>query len=127
MGALLEALGKDPAVARKNALVVAAIVALPVAIGAIAFGARPSASDRQPCTGGPEKLAGIWEFSEAGKAEPVRHTRIRQAFLKTGKTYAADVWPTTSASLDRYARAWAEMYKETCEATEVHRAQSAEV
>ena len=47
--------------------------------------------------------------------------------MKTGKSYAKDVWATTSRALTKYARAWADMYKEACEATAVHKEQSADV
>ena len=47
--------------------------------------------------------------------------------MKTGKSYAKDVWATTSRALTNYARAWTDMYKETCEATAVHKVQSTEV
>ena len=47
--------------------------------------------------------------------------------MKTGKSYAKDVWATTSRALDKYARAWVDMYREACEATAVHKVQSADV
>jgi serine/threonine-protein kinase len=126
MGELLEVLGKDPAVAHKKAAFIAAGAIVPtVAVLAIAFGVRPSAADRTPpCTGGPAKLAGIWELTASGAPETSRQAQLHEAFLMTGKSYAKDVWATTSRSLTNYARSWADMYKETCEATEVQKAQS---
>ena len=62
-----------------------------------------------------------------GEPEPARHARIREAFMKTGKSYAADVYATASRALTDYAQRWADMRKETCEATEVRKEQSAEV
>ena len=47
--------------------------------------------------------------------------------MQTGKSYAPDVFVTVSRALTTYAQNWANMYKETCEATEVRREQSAEV
>ncbi len=47
--------------------------------------------------------------------------------MKTGKSYAADVYATASRALTVYAQRWADMRKETCEATEVRKEQSAEV
>ena len=47
--------------------------------------------------------------------------------MKTGKSYAADVYATANRALTVYARRWADMRRETCEATEVRKEQSAEV
>jgi eukaryotic-like serine/threonine-protein kinase len=125
MGELLDALGKNPAVAQRRWFVATAAMLLAVGTG---FGINRGLADRPPaCGGGPDKLAGIWELVGAGGAETPRHARLHDAFLKTGKSYAKDVWATTSRSLTNYARAWADMYKEACEATEVHKAQSADV
>jgi hypothetical protein len=71
--------------------------------------------------GGPAKLAGIWELAAPG-ARNAAPAQLHEAFLKTGKSYAKDVWATTSRSLDQLRPLWADMYKETCEATEVHKA-----
>ena len=79
------------------------------------------------CSGGPPKLAGIWDLRQPGEPEPPRHAQIRKAFLQTGKSYAPDVFVTVSRALTTYAQNWANMYKEACEATEVRREQSAEV
>jgi serine/threonine protein kinase/tetratricopeptide (TPR) repeat protein len=122
---LLDALGKDPAVARKRAAV--GISAGVLAVALFAFGLRPSLADpKQVCAGGPEKLAGIWELVPSGQESP-RQARLHQAFLGTGKSYAKDVWATTSRALTKYAQSWADMYKENCEATAVRKEQSEDV
>jgi eukaryotic-like serine/threonine-protein kinase len=129
MAELLDALGHNPAVARRKVAVIVAAAVLPLAIG---FGVSRGVAQRAPvCADSPEKLAGIWELVEAGqgegRAETPRQAKLHDAFLKTGKSYAKDVWATTSRALTKYARAWADMYKETCEATAVHKAQSTDV
>ena len=53
--------------------------------------------------------------------------RIKNAFLQTGKSYAADVHATVSRVLTGYAQCWANMHEEACEATQIHGEQSAEV
>ena len=52
---------------------------------------------------------------------------MREAFLATGKAYAADAFAGASAVLDRYARRWTELYVDVCEATHLRGEQSAEV
>jgi tetratricopeptide (TPR) repeat protein len=47
--------------------------------------------------------------------------------LRSGKSYAADVYATASRALSTYAQSWANMYHETCEATQVRHEQSADV
>ncbi len=125
MDALLDALGKDPVVALKRRLWVAAGSAL--AMGAAVSMVHNLAAAKPVCGGGPERLAGIWEVTAPGAPETPRQAQLHQAFLKTGKSYAKDVWATTSRSLTNYARAWAGMYKEACEAAVVHKAQTTEV
>ncbi|HMF39481.1 MAG TPA: serine/threonine-protein kinase [Polyangia bacterium] len=126
MAELLEALGKNPAVARKQAAI--GITAGLVAVGLLMFGLRPGLADpKQVCAGGPEKLAGIWELTPPGAPESPRQARLHQAFLASGKSYAKDVWATTSRSLTTYARAWTDMYRENCEATSVRKEQGEDV
>jgi tetratricopeptide (TPR) repeat protein len=125
MEALIEALGSDPNVQRKK---VAAAVAGIAVMGALGFGGwRLLADKSQVCSGGPAKLAGIWDLQKAGEPEPARHAQIRQAFIGTGKSYAPDVFATVSHALTTYAQNWANMYKDACEATQVRREQSVEV
>jgi serine/threonine protein kinase/tetratricopeptide (TPR) repeat protein len=125
MEALLDALGKDPSVQRKKWLAAAGGMAI---IGSIFLGGRALIGDQsQVCSGGPPKLAGIWDLQKRGEPEPARHEQIHRAFLATGKSYAPDVFATVSRALTTYAHNWANMYREACEATEVRREQSAEV
>ena len=115
MEALIEALGKDPSVQRRKWLAAAGGM---MVIGGMFLGGRASSAIRsQVCSGGPPKLAGIWDLPKPGEPEPARHAQIRKAFLATGKSYAPDVFATVSRALTTYAQNWANMYKETCEAT----------
>jgi len=125
MEALIEALGKDPNVQRRKWLAAAGGVLF---IGGMFFGGRALIGDQnQACSGGPPKLVGIWDLQKFGESEPSRHAQIRKAFMATGKSYAPDVFATVSRALTTYAQSWANMYRETCEATEVRREQSPEV
>ena len=109
MTELLEALGDDPAVTRKKIAIWAGSGAAVVA-GFVLLGLRPGLADpRQVCAGGPEKLAGIWELPPPGAPETPRQARLHQAFLGSGKSYARDVWATTSRALTNYARAWTDV------------------
>ena len=71
------------------------------------------------CGGGPGMLTGVWDLPSGAMTEPAQQARIRQAFLRTGKGYAREVFATVSDALTAYARRWAAMYQETCEATHV--------
>src|SRR3982751_1733480 len=125
IGALLDALGKNPATVRRKVLVAVAGAVLPIAL---VFGIRQSLADhRAVCGGGPAKLAGVWELAQPGQPPPPRHARVKSAFLHTGKSYAADVHATVARVLTGYAQSWANMYEEACEATQMRGEQSADV
>ncbi len=122
---LIDALGKNPTAKRRKWALASAAAVL---VTALVVGARPLLTQNsRVCVGGPDKLAGIWDLPGPDGAEPPRHAQIHQAFLETGKSYAPDVFATVSAALTGYAQRWADMYKETCEATQVRGEQSAEV
>src|SRR4051794_2926912 len=112
IGALLDALGKNPATVRRKVMVTVAGAVLPIAL---VLGIRQSLADhRAVCGGGPAKLAGVWELSQPGQPQSPRHVRVKNAFLHTGKSYAADVHATVARVLTGYARSWANMYEEAC-------------
>ncbi|HVZ73884.1 MAG TPA: serine/threonine-protein kinase [Polyangia bacterium] len=78
--------------------------------------------------GAAAKLAGVWEAPAGGRpVETPEKIAMREAFLATGKPYAAAAFATASAALDRYAQRWSELYVDVCEATHVRGEQSAEV
>jgi len=125
MGDLLDALGKNPATTRRKVAVAVAGALLPVVL---VIGIKQSMADhRALCGGGQARLAGAWELWNQGEPEPARHVRIKNAFQKTGKSYAADVHATVSRVLTGYAQGWANMYQEACEATHMHQVQSTDV
>jgi tetratricopeptide (TPR) repeat protein len=79
------------------------------------------------CAAGGDKLAGIWEPAGGAPPPASRRDAIRRAFASTGKGFAADAFAGVARALDRYTSAWAAMYKDACEATQVRGEQSAEV
>jgi tetratricopeptide (TPR) repeat protein len=98
---------------------------LPLAVG---LGVRQSVvSQRVVCTGGEDQLAGAWELHAPDRPEGARESQIHSAFMRTGKSYAADVYETVSRALTRYAHGWSRMYRDTCEATNLRHEQSDEV
>jgi serine/threonine protein kinase len=121
MRELLEALGKNPEAVRKKIAFALMGAALPVLL---MFGIGQRVADnRALCGGGPARLAGVWDLWRPGEPTPPRHLRIKNAFLHTGKSYAAEVHATVSRVLTGYAQGWANMYQEACEA-QVHGEQS---
>ena len=125
MAELLAALGKDPRATRRKWAVGAAVALLPVLGG---LGVRQSLIDRRAlCDGAGEKLAGIWDLHPPDQPEGPRQSQIHAAFMRTGKTYAADVYETVTRALTSYAQSWTTMYKQTCEATQLRHEQSPEV
>ncbi len=125
MEELLGALGKDPRAARRKWAIGAAVAMLPLAVG---LGVRQSLIDKRAlCDGAGEKLAGIWDLHPPDQPEGPRQSQIHAAFMRTGKSYAADVYETVTRALTGYAQGWATMYKQTCEATQVRGEQSSDV
>jgi tetratricopeptide (TPR) repeat protein/tRNA A-37 threonylcarbamoyl transferase component Bud32 len=124
MGELLDALGRDPSVARRRWLMAGGVL---VAAGGLAFGVQRAAdSKRAFCAAGPERVAAAWELPET-RGEAPRHAAIRKAFTATGKPYAPDTIRSVFEFLDEYARKWVGVYKDACEATHVRGDQSEEV
>ncbi|WP_164017187.1 tetratricopeptide repeat protein [Pyxidicoccus trucidator] len=62
--------------------------------------------DEARCAQEAEKLATVWS--------PERRERLREAFLATGKPYAASAWETVSTALDAQATAWRALRTDTC-------------
>jgi hypothetical protein len=106
MVALLDALGRDPALRRRRFLTAAATVAV---IGVAAVGVR--ARSQAVCRGAERKLDGIWDEA--------RKERISRAFGATGLPYATRAWQEVSSTLSAYASAWTGMHTDACEATRV--------
>ncbi len=125
MAEILAALKTDPRTKYRRIALGVSLALVPLALG---FGVRQVVADRAiVCTGGADRLAPIWELTPENAPEAPRQRRIHDAFLSTGKSYAADVYATVRRSLNEYARRWSGMYKETCEATHVRHEQSPDV
>jgi serine/threonine protein kinase/tetratricopeptide (TPR) repeat protein len=117
MQELIEALGKNPGAARRRYVTAAAAVLVP----AIGFGVgihQSLANHKSTCSAGPTWLAGVWDLRAPGEAESTRQAEIHSAFLRTGKSYASDVFATVNRGLTGYAQRWARMYRENCEGSE---------
>jgi serine/threonine protein kinase/tetratricopeptide (TPR) repeat protein len=125
MAEMLAALGKDPRATRRKWAVGATVALLPLVVG---LGVRQSLIDRRAlCDGAGEKLAGIWDLHPPDQPEGPRQSQIHAAFMRTGKSYAADVYETVTRALTGYAQSWTTTYKQTCEATQIRHEQSADV
>ena len=93
------------------ALVVAACVG---GVRAVQIADRP-----RLCRAAGDRLAGVWDGSVKRRA--------RQAFDRSGRSYAADSFSSVDHLLTDYLGRWSGMYTEACEATQVRGEQSAEV
>ncbi|WP_437632949.1 tetratricopeptide repeat protein [Sorangium sp. So ce854] len=112
MAALLAALRRDPAAARRRGLAAALGIAL---AGLAAIGLARLRPDGI-CEGGEARLAGVWDEATKGK--------VRAAFAGTGRPHAEDTYRRVEGALDGRARAWVAMYADSCEATRVRGEQS---
>jgi tetratricopeptide (TPR) repeat protein len=126
MRAMLDALGRDPAVARRRWLVAGAVVA---GLSVLAIGFQRAADTRRAfCAAAPQKLTVAWELAaSATGTEGPRHSAVRKAFTLTGKPYAPDAIRGVMTLLDGYAAKWADLYRDACEATHVRGEQSEEL
>ena len=117
MPALLAALRSDPGQRRRRALGATLALALIAALagGAVALERR----QLRLCGGAAGRLAGIWDGP--------RRAAIRTSFRATGKPYADTVLRTVERAFDDYARRWAAMTTDACEATHVRGQQSPEI
>lgn len=110
--ALLEALGRDPAAARRRWLLGAGVVALAVS-SSVGLAALQREVPAAPCEGLAAVLDETWG--------PGEHDEIRRGFLASGVPYAADTWARLEPRLDAYAEAWVEASTDACRAHEAGR------
>lgn len=89
----------------------AAILALG---GGAGYWAMNAAAD--PCAGGQEQLGLVW--GDAQRASLERD-------LAAAAPFAAEGWPRIERTIDDYAAAWLNQFRDACEATHVRRDQSA--
>jgi tetratricopeptide (TPR) repeat protein len=114
---LLAALRADPSVAYRRWLRVAAAAAV---IAGVGIGWRASVRQQvRACAGADRKLVGVWDEA--------RREAVRAAFRRSNKPYARAVLSSVEETMDRYARAWATMHVDACEATHVRKEQSQEL
>jgi serine/threonine protein kinase/tetratricopeptide (TPR) repeat protein len=125
MTELIEALGSNPSITRRKWAIAGAVVATVVGLGVA--GKASLDKNRTVCTGGPEKLGGIWELRPAAGGESPRQAQIHAAFLRSGKGYAAEVYATVATALSAYADGWAKMHRDACVASQIRGEQSLEV
>jgi tRNA A-37 threonylcarbamoyl transferase component Bud32/tetratricopeptide (TPR) repeat protein len=111
--ALIDALERDPAAARRRWLVPGA--ALVAAAASVAFVALRPAPPKV-CGGAAEALAATWG--------PAREDEVHRAFAKTGAARAEETFAHTASVLERYGATWVAMHTATCEATRVRGEQS---
>jgi tetratricopeptide (TPR) repeat protein/predicted Ser/Thr protein kinase len=122
MTELVTTLDRDPARRRRRwALSVGALSLIALSVLALARDARRTAP---LCVGGPARLAGVWEPSGPTEPHP-RRDAIAAAFLASGVPGAHEVWDRVATLLDRYRASWLEMYRDSCEATQLRHQQSA--
>jgi eukaryotic-like serine/threonine-protein kinase len=117
MEALLEELSRDPW-ARWRRGMAAALMVLVLGAG-YGLSAMIQARERAKCQGFETRLSGVWD-------DGLRE-RVRSAFLKTERHYAADTFDRVRKVLDGYTAAWLGMKREACEATQVRGEQSAKL
>ncbi len=114
MDALLAALARDPARARRRWLGVAALLAV-LAVGGFAY-QHAGAERSQICRGADARLAAEWN--------PTRREQLHAGFIGTNKPFAETTWSAFAGAVDRYAAAWVKQRTEACEATQVRGEQS---
>jgi eukaryotic-like serine/threonine-protein kinase len=125
MDALIAELLRDPRRRRRQiawAAVVGAVVCGVVALSAVQLTRRARAT----CSGGPDRMAGIWEGADrAGPGS--RREMVRAAISRSGTEGPEQVWERISTALDRHATRWLAAYRDACEATHVRGEQSEDV
>ncbi|HVK86354.1 MAG TPA: serine/threonine-protein kinase [Kofleriaceae bacterium] len=85
------------------------------AVGGVMM-SRSGATTTVSCTTGSARLAESWN--------PARKQAIEKVFRSVKRPFDEPSWLHTTATLDSYAQAWANMYKDACEATHVRHEQS---
>lgn len=107
MQALLDELGRDPAVRRKK---VAALLGVSGLLAAAAWGySRPGPSSGPSCDEAAEHLEGVWD--DGRRAEVVR------AFEQDERAFVLQTLEKVGTRLDAYAGAWITMHNDSCRAT----------
>jgi tetratricopeptide (TPR) repeat protein len=119
---LLDALARDPARVRRRRVAIAACLLGVGGAGALfdlSAGRHVRGPEVHACAEAvPAKLAGVWDRE--------RKADVHRAFAAAAPSGEA-AWQETSSALDAYARGWAAMHVEACDATFVRHEQSTEL
>jgi len=86
------------------------------AVGVTALVVSLLGGEEDPCGGGKDQLAGIWDG-------PTR-AAVQKAFTDADAPFSKVAWEVARKELDVYAARWERGYREACEATHVRHEQS---
>jgi len=100
--ALLDAVGRDPARARRDVITGGVAVATLAGVYALT-----GPKEVETCAGGEAAMAAIWDEARA--------TQVRAAFSETGLAYADSASVATTRVLDEYVEQWAQVHRGVCE------------
>lgn len=114
MASLLAELEAWPGQRRRRMVAVAAVAA-----GAVSLYGATGQLDKAVCDDVDRRVVARWT--------PERRASIRDAFLRTGLSYAETSWAALEQDLDRYVRRLADELTIVCEATHEQRLQTAEL
>ena len=106
VGAMLEALERDPQ--RSRVRVAAVVGLLGVASGVSYAAALARTSEAERCTGAAQELAGVWDAE--------REVEVKRAFAATGASFADDVMRRVEDRLGVYTDAWIAERTAVCQA-----------
>jgi tetratricopeptide (TPR) repeat protein/predicted Ser/Thr protein kinase len=113
MSELLAAIRIDPDRRRRRIVWGGFTLMIAAATWGVARGDDPADAR---CSGADEQLAGVWDGE--------RRSDVRAAIEATSLAFAGAAWDEASTRLDAYARDWAAMHRDACEATAIRREQS---
>ncbi len=120
MDALLEAIGRDPALVWRRIAIGSGAIAI-ATTSVLAARAASSTADGTDglCLGAQEKLDGVWNDG--------RREEIGTRFAASPLPFAEDTWTKAAATIDAFATSWVNVRTEACRATRVHGEQSDEL
>ncbi len=114
MDALLAELRRRPDRVRKR---IAVVVVSSATVGAATWAyARGLDSTATACSGGPTRMAEVWNDDA--------REQLRTTFGRSSRAHAPATREQLETALDTFASAWTSQYRNACEATHVHAEQS---
>ncbi|HEY0253480.1 MAG TPA: serine/threonine-protein kinase [Kofleriaceae bacterium] len=117
MRELLVALSVDPGARRRRIAV--GLGAIVVVAGSVVATRMLAPHQAAPCEGIETRMVGIWD--------PKVKSTVQAAYVATKLPFAGKAYAALAPALDRYAGAWLEMSRESCQATRVRKDQTEEV